>query len=307
MKLYLNNREATTEESETFFAFIRHLKSSEKVRFVFRGQSNIHEIYNTPLDNTPVLSQLVFLLGEKGKLFFEGRKQYKNVFQFLWERYHNKVCNIEFESEETRKHINDFFKNNPEIKKYFSGESNKDEFLGLAKLNKKERDIIVDYYMAILHTIGVSGNSKTYFLSTSKKYSIAKEFANEGKGIILYGWVPRKGMKHHIVKYEDFDTSNTILKEKGLPMCSTTVYPEQKEICLKCGLLPHFIIGYQYRNNFYINPATLNSWDESIVYDGMIINQTEFNECFNNSQYTSSYIFSDGDYYIISKDGVINI
>lgn len=71
--------------------------------------------------------------------------------------------------------------------------------------------------------------------------------------------------------------------------------------------MPHFIIGFQYDNRFYINPNTLKQWNDNIVYDGLDIGQEDFNDLFNATKLEQSFIFIDGNYYVISKESVIEI
>lgn len=304
--LYVDKKVANEDDKEHFCNFIHHLKSSKKVSFIFRGEDNLNDSYKTSVDNISKLSQELFILGEKGRTFFE-EKHYDNIFQFLWEKYSTKVCKLKFNNHSTLEVVSAFLKNNDEIMAYFSDSTNHDNFIKLSELPNDEKNAIADYYVAILHTIGKSGISKSYFLSTTKKKTIAERFTNNKDGIILYGWVPRKGKNKKIIKYLDLEKKSKCVKSRNLPICNTVLYPDQEEICIKCGLLPHFIIGFQHQNKFYINPATLNLWNDDIVYNGMDINQIGFDKILSSSGYSSSFIFVDGTYYRISKDEVINI
>lgn len=307
LNLYINSKEISAEEQECFSSFLNHLKSSRKVCFISRGDGNLEKHYGTSLDNIPLLIQNIFVLGEKGRSFLEGHMSYGNVFQILWDKFNEKVCGLKFGKPNSLKHVSTFLKENPSIKNYFSDNTNRDSFVNLSELPDKEKGAIADYYFAILHTIGKSVFPKSYFLSTSKKQNVAEKFANKGEGIILYGWAPRRGLKKNILKSIDLEEKCKIVERHSLPTCKSSVYPDQKEICLKCGLLPHFIIGFQHQNKFYINPATLNTWNDNILYDGMRIDQTKFKDFFNASNYSSSFVFIDGTYYIISNNDVRNI
>ena len=138
---------------------------------------------------------------------------------------------------------------------YFSDEHNKEHFENLSQLSAAEANKVADYYLSILHTIGKSGNDKSYFLSSSTNYLVANKF--QGNNVIIYGWLPRKGIKSRIIKYNDIETNSQYVKSLNLPTYQFPIDPEQCEICIKCGLLPHFIIGFQHDNRFYINPHTL--------------------------------------------------
>lgn len=95
----------TNDEKQKFFAFIKKLKGSRKVRFIFRGENRLKDQYNVDCSNIRLLAQNIFIVGEKGKSFFNDRikKKYQDIFQFLWEQFHEKVCNLKFKSKETKK------------------------------------------------------------------------------------------------------------------------------------------------------------------------------------------------------------
>ena len=60
-EFYVNDQSASQKEQQQFFSFIKSLKSSKRVRFVFRGNSNIIKYYDTDVDNMPLLSHYIFL------------------------------------------------------------------------------------------------------------------------------------------------------------------------------------------------------------------------------------------------------
>ena len=196
---------------------------------------------------------------------------------------------------------------NPEIQQYFSNEQNRKSFECISDLPIEDRKKVADYYLSILHTIGKSANGMSFFLSASKNYMVADEFKG-ANSIIIYGWLPQKGINNHIIKYIDVEKSSSFVKKIGLPTCNVPIYPEQREICIKCGLLPNYIIGFQHDNKFYINPNILKTqWHDNIVYDGLDIDQKNFNDLLTKSKYSQSFIYYDGDYYLISENGVTGV
>ncbi len=119
LNLYVNGKEASEEELNSLNNFICHLKSSRKVCFIYRGENNLSNHYNTSLGNISLLSQEIFLLGEKGRSFFGSPKLYDNVFQFLWDKFNGKVCELKFENSNTLEQVSTFLKENPSIKNYW--------------------------------------------------------------------------------------------------------------------------------------------------------------------------------------------
>ena len=290
-----HGRNLTCREKVKFIQFVKQLKSSGSARFIFRGLNNAHlnEQYNAGVDNISVLAQHVFLIGNKGDLFFEYRyksPRQNNIFEFIWDNLHDKVCKTNVKTNGTREHVSQFLKNNPEFRNYFSDEKNKDAFVN-KELSPEERRKVVDFYLALFHTIGKSvRGDHSYFLSSSTDRSVVDKFA--GDGIVLYGWVPEKDVENRIISYEDVTKVNEFVRSLGLPTYQKSVYSEQKEICLKCGLLPHFIIGFQHVNRFYINPSTLKSWRDEMVCEGMDVDQTLFGQelsSINNTKVEEAY------------------
>ena len=303
LELHLDDNRATQRTIDSFVLFIQKLKSSRRVRFIYRGNSNLVEYYKTNTENLPLLAHYLFCLADKGNYFYTNKTiNIDNVFSLIWGIFHEKVIHKAFAQQKTIERVSSFLSNNPEIEKYFSNIHNKRRFENLSKLPIDNKKNVADYYLSILHTIGKSANGDSYFLSSSSKYNVADRFKGE-HNIIIFGWLPKKGMKNRIIKYTDVEKYSPFVKSLKLPTYQLPVYPEQSEICIKCGLLPHFILGFQHNNRFYINPNTLKQWHDSIVYDGLDIDQTEFNDLLNATKLKQSFIFYDGNYYLISNKG----
>lgn len=304
LELYKDENQATEEEKESFLFFIQKLKSSRRVRFIYRGNSNIIEQYNTDTSNMPLLASRIFCLGDKGRYFFQNKLvDINSIFSLIWEKFHNKVCKLDFASDATIERMKEFLKENPMLNNYFSDEHNKERFESLSQSSAAKANKVADYYLSILHTIGKSGIGNSYFLSSSTNYLVADKFKGDDN-IIIYGWLPRKGIKNRIIKYNDVETNSIVIKSLNLPTYQFPIYPEQSEICIKCGLLPHYIIGFQHNKRFYISPNTPKQWNDNIVYEGLDSDQKEFNDMFKATKLKQSFIFIDGSYYVVSKKDV---
>ena len=307
LELYLDDKKATQKEIDRFILFVKRLKSSRRVRFIYRGDSNIIEQYKIDSSNLPSLAINIFCLGDKGRFFFQNKLvDINSVFSLIWDKFHNKVCKLNFALDSTKECMSDFLNKNPMFNNYFSDEHNKEHFESLSQLAIDKANEVADYYFSILHTIGKSGNGKSYFLSSSTNYLIAEEFKGDNS-IIIYGWLPKKGLKDRIIKYIDVEKNSPFVQSLNLPTCQVPIYPKQSEICIKCGLLPHYIIGFQHNNRFYINPNTLRQWNDSIGYEGLEIDQKTFNDLFNATNLRQSFIFCDGNYYLMSKPGMTEV
>ena len=130
----------------------------------------------------------------------------------------------------------------------------------------------------------------------------------------IYGWVPRSQMRKRLKSIEFVVTENYFhVKRLGLPYCETPVYPEQKEIALRCGILPHFIIGFKVGRYFYVNPAIFRSMDNmeklgtfrklctfkrNIICNGLEVDQTNFEEFCRKTNFKRFYTFDGNEYEI---------
>ena len=306
--LFIGDKVATKTEIDKFILFVKELKTSRRVHFIYRGNSDIFKNYGIGSENISLLTNYIFCLGDKGRYFLHDKiSKAENIFSFIWNRFHDKVCGLNFNSECTKERVLMFLASNPEFYQYFSDVHNKKHFDSLLQLSVKESNKVVDYYLFILHTIGKSANGMSYFLSSTTIRSVAETFKGDNN-IVIYGWMPKKGANRRKIKYVEANKYHSFVKSLELPTHQVSVYPEQKEICIKCGLLPNYIIGFQHNNDFYINPNIIKEqWHDNIVYDGLDIDQKEFDDFFKKSKYKQSFIYCDGDYYLISKNGVTEV
>lgn len=167
------------------------------------------------------------------------------------------------------------------------------------------------YYLAIAHTI----NDREYrdvstLISTTTNANVASRFAHD---VIINGWVPqiiwKSSYRRRTIEQVDIN-DNLSIKRTGLPYCKVAVFPNQEEIAIRCGLLPHFIIGFVIAKDFYVNPAVfsaidtmhgLGSFRDLFAYRrrlqlyGMEINQENFEEFCRRTNFKRYYTF-DGDY-----------
>lgn len=233
LDLYYNDNPASLQQKSQFMETVASLISSRKVRFIFRGDSNLFEQYNTEIGNLPLLACYVFCLGIKGRNFFQSKLVDRNSqFSLIWEKFHNKVCKLDFASDGAIKRTSQFLKENPILTNYFSDEHNKEQFENLSQLSISEANKVADYYLYLLHTIGRSGNGNSYFLSSSTDYLVAEKFKGN-HSIIVYGWLPKKNLKRRIIKYSDVETNREFVESLHLPIYQHPIYPEQREICIK--------------------------------------------------------------------------
>ena len=204
------------------------LNGSRYSTFILRGESNenLRGQYNFDANTPDLLSQCMFMTGEKGRMCW-NEKTFLNAA--------GEVKNIIY-----------LYK----------------------KLSVRDRRKVNIYYLSIAHTINSYRYKKvSSFVSVTTDFKTANQFAQD---VIIYGWVPQNIIYRNTlsifssIEYVITDNKSSI-KQLGLPYCAMPVYPDQKEISLRCGLLPHFIIGFKIDKKFYVNPAifvTMNKMEE---------------------------------------------
>ena len=312
----------TQEELNKLFEFYNMMSGSLNSRFIFRGESNRNLMRQFNLDTrTPdMLSECLFMTGEKGRICWTETEGINpddvSAENFL------RICKslAKYIDEGLRaggnraKRIKAFCEKE---EKFCDGIRKGETFVGIYEELKHEVKQKVNlYYLAIAHTIGDKEYKETSeYISTTTNAVIADRFAQD---VCIFGWVPqniwrRKARKRTI---DIVDTNQmSEMQSTGLPYCDSAVFPNQEEIAIRCGLLPHFIIGYAVGRNFYVNPAIFNAIDmmheigtfrekfrykRSIQLHGLEINQENFEEFCHRTNFKKYFTF-DGDDYAMHR------
>lgn len=234
------------------------------------------------------LLRRLFMVGEKSRRFLAPNRNFQidqiddYVFEEIFKYFGDSLKNKRSGS------VNFFNKNLP-LKEFFSKKQNKSLFIKIIKeANEIEKTQIRNYYLTLLHQLGaVNYKKKSHFVSTTKKYSIAKQFTDHDKSssqIILHCWQPIKLERQTIKKY-------------GLPKYYDAPYINQKEISFLGGIIPHFISGIEIEstNRFYPNPAIFeNTITEETFLKGLLIDQTNFDDVLALTNYHGS-MATDGE------------
>ena len=76
--LTMKGEHISESEKKQFISFLTRLNH---VSIVFRclGNEYIYKQYNTSIDNIPILSEFIFLYGDKAKLFYEKLDNLKSA------------------------------------------------------------------------------------------------------------------------------------------------------------------------------------------------------------------------------------
>lgn len=305
-----------------FWEFYNLMTGSLLSRFIFRGESdrNLRRQFNVDTKTPEMLCECLFMTGEKGRICWADNdgmdpddisaENFLNICSSL-ARYIDEGIGA---GGNRAKRINAFC----EKEELFCNGIRNETVLVKAyeKLGQEDRMKVNLYYLAIAHTI----NDKEYkdisgYVSTTTNAGVAGIFAHDA---CIYGWVPKniwkgKGRKKTI----DFVDTNEIseIESTGLPYCNSAVFPNQEEIAIRCGLLPHFIIGLAIERDFYVNPAIfdainemhemtsfreMSSYKRRLQLYGLKINQENFEDFCKRTNFKKIFTF-DGDNYAMYR------
>lgn len=289
-------------------------------RLIYRGEnkSKLFKLYNC--SDFTSFSHSLFLIGNKGRGFIEkasrstnGKKKWQledvenDIFEELF-----KIINIILKKPNSV--VQQFSWNNKALSDYFKDIKNIDSFISnVSELRKVEKIKVRDYYLTLIHQF-----ENEYFypvsslLSVTADYSIADGFSGENKEkIILFGWLPlnRRSDKYEIT-YDYLNLTEKILSDNDLPVYSDSFYPGEKEISLKGGILPHYIIGYLYSDwdsqiYFDINPNFMSLKDDSKLWieDGLPIDQSGFWDELKRTNFQGAFwVNYKGEYWNENKE-----
>lgn len=314
-----NDEDLPQEDVQKLWFFYNMMKWTRACSFVMRGESNgnLMEQFETNANNPALLAKYLFMTGEKGRICWENRKYLdpddtrKENFEAICKalaRYIREGCRGD--SGRAQK-IRDFYNRNEAFCSAF--DSIDDIASRYEKLKAKDRRIVNLYYLTVAHTI----NSYEYrrassMVSTTTDVNVAEKFTAD---VRIYGWVPREDNSYARIKTIDVvDTQETeYIKRKGLPFYDSPVYPDQKEVAMRCGFLPHFIIGFMVGSKFYVNPAIsrsidkmhemrsfqeLNTFKYRMIMYGSDVDQSNFEDFCRMTKYKRYYTFDGKNYEI---------
>lgn len=314
-----NDEDLPHEDMHKLWGFYNMIKGARECLFLFRGESdeNLMRQFGVDSSSPDLLAKYLFMVGEKGKICWENKRYLdpdetsKENFESICKalaKYIREGCHGE---SRRAKRMREFSMRNEEFCRAF--DKIDDIVVKYDKLKAKDRVRINLYYLAIAHTINSYDYKKaSSSVSTTTDVRIAQNFTTD---VCIYGWVPKDAIIHSKMNTIDFvDTENNeFVKRKGLPYCDSPVYPEQKEIALRCGFLPHFIIGFMVGSRFYVNPAIsrsmdrmqemksfqeLNGFKRQLMTFGLDVDQSNFEEFCRMTNFKRYYTF-DGVKYDI--------
>ncbi|MBD5379638.1 MAG: hypothetical protein HDR74_07105 [Bacteroides sp.] len=258
-----------------------------------RGESdaNLRKHYFEDTSSMDQLLYMIFCIGEKGRICLNDNDWIDpddisiDNFSRIYAILNTALKTADKGSPYRRERMAEFISENKRFADAFLSEK-KAVLNKYNNLGSEERKKINLYYLAILHTINSNQyKNKSIFVSTSQNIEVAEHFEQD---LMFIGWVP----KSYSLSYIAFKKNNnftSICDSVGLPKVNIPVYPEQAEISVRYGILPHFLIGVKVKNVFYVNPAIYETMElfskctsikqmrqlrTDIIKNGLMVDQT---------------------------------
>lgn len=303
----------------SFWNLCNMLGSSGGVTFVGRGESDENlraQFLGTDSSDPVMLSSYIFVLGEKGRIcrhdgdFTDPEDISPDAFRRMCGLIHSAVADAGHGSAGRVGRMARFADENPEFFRGFGHGYDADSLVRkYGRLDAESRRAVNMCYLSMLHTINASSyRSQSGFISMTGDGGTAERF---GRGLVLVGWIPAGRGVARIFMHDNCRKEMRVPRESGLPYCRSAVYPEQREISVLYGLLPHFIIGFFVRNSFYVNPAVFDTMAafagidsmremqklrRRVVCQGLDVDQSDFRDIVGRTSYRRYFTF-DGDHY----------
>ncbi|MBC9795779.1 hypothetical protein [Sinomicrobium weinanense] len=284
--LKVNGNDLSPEQRNHFFNCINKVYRNND-KFIYRGdkKEKLYSIYGLEKDSLDEqFRDTLFILGAKANMFLTklpGINEINidtagnNVFNLIFKMLSN-LLKREFPFGPIHGFVVGFRKRETGIIDFFCNRGNEQVFIDIiGELNPQQQIVVRDYYLGLLHHISKSEYyASSFLLSTSTDFSQAYKFAwrgeekNSENPLILFGWVPYKYEGVLSVPDSRALTKKINMETIGLPVYEKSFFPYQKEVTLKGGLLPHYLLGYLRKSQedmvFEINPAlfeTGNTWN----------------------------------------------
>lgn len=302
---------------------ILNVANQERCTVVFRGEKKNRLCQKLNPDGTFNQSKTInrlFYFGEKAKSYhrsnqpkLKGRKYLKHIgdaseetFKFIFDKF-SKIFKDHLrgnfsKNPKPQKRLNTFKSSNRKFFDFFIEPSNIDNFKSGVETFSESCNALMqvrDYYLYLLHTFGKSGISElSFFVSTSTDKAVAEEFALSKsnfelshEGVVFYYWIPEPLIDYACSKVTVKQIQEN-MESTSLPFYSSDLYPKQKEVSVKGGLFPHFILGYYdlEKRCFVVNSHVFSQTDDHrVVQMGFSINQKGFEKAIEETGY-SGYI-----------------
>ena len=291
---------------EDFKKVVNDKAKYKKFLLLYRGTmySTIEErLANSNLTKEKIFNR-AFYFGEKARFCSDNSINYnkKRVFNDINDCSPTTLKKIFLEiqnmlsEERLKKTINSQL--TIEFKEYFTDPTNKEIFTStINNVDSDTRLLLRDYYLYLLHT-GYTLRYDTPLISTSIKRSEAKKFKNEKNADtdrkIIFHYFVSQPFECSIIAPWKISGIIDLVTKSNLPIYTPNgLFPSQKEIAVKGGLFPQFILGIELvdEKKFIVNPNLYQyeaSQYEDLIKYGIQFEQSDFIEEIKETKLSDS-------------------
>lgn len=301
----VNGNILTIDQRQRFLGFLEELCQQNGKHIIYRGESlkNLKSQFRGNQLDENELAHYIFIMGEKARSCWDlkpvlvcGATTDQNFILILVTLKHT-LESRDYDNYGKTLAMHSYKMNNaPFVDKIVNHMP--DVIRAYNQLDDDEKELVNLFYITLLHTINwrAFGRGST-FISTTKSFQTAVKFS---KDIVFVGWYPTSGTFGH----NGGRVVNDNIRDnyKGIPLCSPVFY-RQKEISLRCGLLPHFVLGYIVKatNEFFVNPGIKETLAEhrdmaDIIENGLSIDQTDFLDYCRKTNFRYYFTVLNGHY-----------
>ena len=301
----VNGHDLPQASTTIFKTFVEQFTKARESINIYRGTNDLSAYRIDENDMIGSFSYKLFMLGVKGERFvmenYSRMSLQEDSFRDIFFNIREKCNDSKFRS---------FFIQNEDFKSFFEKKGNQYTFVDIImKCSSESKLKIQDYYYALLQTMDDKVANNGCMVSTTTNIKEAQKFQkgkgdNRKTGIIIVAWIPLT-QKDIIIRYNNVNKWSNEIEDKGLPTFYYSPYPYQKEICIKYGIFPHFIIGYSFLDKFVVNPHLLlqlsSEYDiNNIVSEGIFIDQNEkFRSVLSQTNYRHYFTNLDDNIRIL--------
>ncbi|TFY87955.1 hypothetical protein DYL59_16995 [Pseudomonas kairouanensis] len=312
---YSANVAPLTRKQETTFRNAVALLSKSKALNTFRGDSFTNLMMRvgcTKDDGEGEVYQKTFYFGAKSKHFVEQERTVASrnylqtiedvsdaTFGFIF----NKIARVlqgDFHKKE------EFLRLNPDIAQLFTRTKNRSDFIASVQNESPEiKALVRDYYLFLLHTAGLRGvSSESILVSTSTSWNAAAKFndINQPAKVVYYYFIPTP-FERYCISSAIGSSAFSHIRRLRLPeyAADSGLFPGQREVAVRGGLLPHFMLGILRadQKEFIVNPHLLampRADLPSIEQTGITVDQTDFDVHIKQTNY-QRYSRLENDHY----------
>jgi len=314
------NGEPLTQDKQTFFlGKVQELYEGD-CRIIYRGDGKtaVAKRYGLPdAHDTNEFNNWLYLYGQKGRHFWEEAEALEarrghdytvddhsdtflgEIFDMLHGLFtlHTFPANVQ-------KRIDQFAQREVVTGDFFGDTANRLIFLqAFAILHDQERLHLRDYYLTLLHHLDKSDYYPiSFLLSTTTSWQVAQRFAEKARqaidDILLMGWVPyRNGKTLSTWRFRPGKRRPDLLDRTGLPRYKDTFFPWQREVTLKGGWFPHYLLVYFHFDNGQpvaeVNPFLYEALPGDWIKDGLPVDQEGFRAGLTAMGYRRGFLLLD--------------